>query len=515
MPLKLIFKFEKAPGLFCLKDAGNFLTLENKKDKDSSTKERVKMKSLGKFIVVFLLSLVLFNYRPILAKTVNYPPQILTISASKTVVTSGESITLSAKAYDKNKDKIYYEWTVNGSSADKGKFSSTRAAKVTWTAPKVTGDTYFTIKVKVYDSKKAAAYKSIKIQVKPKTLTQLFKELKDSTVLITTGSGLGSGFIISSDGRILTCYHVIKGEKQAFVTLANGTKYEVVSLERYDPENDWAIIKINARNLKPVALTTKLPEVGEQVFTIGNPQGLSWSMASGIVSSNNREIDGKSYLQITAPVNPGNSGGPLFNMKGEVIGIINMKLNGSEGLNFAIPYNTVAENMNTAFVVNASLAEVFSDETFQAGIDELVKALNEGNYDYLNPLIIGSLNIGRVQYENGTWTEDNIGVVHYGIDIIVNYRQFLAIYQNHLESPNFNNDMSDFARTLTEKFSNYLGTQTFDVWFRVYEDLDQMPTENLVPAKYLTPNNGKYTVDWYFYGARSSFNVFTENWPQN
>ncbi|NYE57773.1 S1C family serine protease [Carboxydothermus ferrireducens] len=470
------------------------------------------MKFRGKFIVVFLLSLVLFNYRPVLAKTVNYPPQILTISASKTVVTSGESITLSAKAYDKNKDKIYYEWTVNGSSSDKGRFSSTRAAKVTWTAPKVTGDTYFTIKLKVYDSKKAAAYKSIKIQVKPKTLTQLFKELKDSTVLITTGSGLGSGFIISSDGRILTCYHVIKGEKQAFVTLANGTKYEVVSLERYDPENDWAIIKINARNLKPVALTTKLPEVGEQVFTIGNPQGLSWSMASGIVSSNNREIDGKSYLQITAPVNPGNSGGPLFNMKGEVIGIINMKLNGSEGLNFAIPYNTVLQNMNTAFVVNAPLAEVFSDETFQAGIDELVKTLNEGNYDYLNPLIIGSTNFGRVTYENGTWVDENTGAVHYGIDVVVNYQQFLKIYLNHQVNADFNNDWSILARTLTEKFSNYLGIPAFYVWFRVYEDLDQMPTENLVPAKYITPNNGKYTVDWYFYEAVSSFNDFSEKW---
>ncbi|GAV22402.1 S1C family serine protease [Carboxydothermus pertinax] len=473
------------------------------------------MKSWKKFIVVFLFSLVTFNSSPIFAKAGNYPPQIIAIYASKTVVTSGESIALSAKAYDKNKDKIYFEWTIKGSNSDKGKFSSTSAAKVTWTAPKVTGDTYFTIQLKVYDSKKAAAYKSIKIQVKPKTLTQLFKELKDSTVLITTGSSLGSGFIISSDGRILTCYHVIKGEREAYVTLANGTKYEVASLERYDPENDWAIIKINARNLKPVALTTKLPEVGEQVFTIGNPQGLSWSMASGIVSSDNREIDGKTYLQITAPVNPGNSGGPLFNMKGEVIGIINMKLQESEGLNFAIPYNTVSKNMNTAFLVNASLAEVFSDEAFQTGINELVKGLNEGNYDFFNPLVIGSTNFGRVKYENGTLVEDNTGVVYYGINIIVNYRQFLEIYQNHLESQDFNYYMNIFAKTLTEEFSNYLGTKTFDVWFRVYEDLDQMPTENLVPAKYITPNNGKYTVDWYFYGARSSFNDFSEQWFQD
>jgi len=467
------------------------------------------MKIAGKIITVVGLILLLLSYEPVLAKTVNYAPKIVSLSASKKVATSGEKITLTVKAYDQNKDKIYYEWSASGS---KGSFSSKTSTRVTWTAPLVTSETTVTIKLKAYDKKKASSYKTLQIKVKPKSLSQLFKELKDSSVLITSNSGLGSGVVISADGRILTCYHVIKGAVRADVGLADGRWFNVVKLESYDPEHDWAVININAAGLKPVKLTTKLPQVGEQVFTIGNPQGLSWSMASGIVSSNDRLLNGNNYLQITAPVNPGNSGGPLFNRKGEMVGIVNMKLSDSEGLNFAIPYKTVVENKDNVLVFNAPLEEVFSPEAYQERIDNAVNELNNQEVDYLNPLMIGDIDFGRVTYENGIWDDDS-GQTHYGIDIVVDYQQFLSIYGSHLDEQGFDESMTFFSSTLVKFLSDYFGIPEMEIWFRVRDTLSGYPEDGIIPESSITDHgDGTYTVDWYFYKAVESGDDFKDNW---
>ncbi|NYE57122.1 S1C family serine protease [Carboxydothermus ferrireducens] len=471
------------------------------------------MQKLKKLIgVIIVISFLLFQTEVVLAGSKNYPPSITSFFASKTVIYSGETITLSVKAKDKNKDKIYFEWSVAGNGSETGKLSSRTSSKVTWTAPKVLTDTYFNIKLKVYDSKKAAVYKTVKILVKPKTLSQLFEELKSSSVVVATPGGTGSGVVISPDGRILTCYHVIKGQNRAEVILANGEKYSVEKLERYDYINDWAIIKINAKNLKSVSLTTKLPDVGHQIFTIGNPRGLGWSISSGIVSSSDREIYGNKYIQITAPVNPGNSGGPLFNMKGELVGIINMKLADSEGLNFAIPCKTILDNLEKAMFKDAPLYDVFNDTSYKEQINSLVDFLNNGNHENFNPLVIGSTNYGRVLYQNGIYVDNETGLIMYGVDIIVNYNQFRLMYLNHLINNEFNNSFSFFSYYFTKTFSDAIGTTTFDLWYGVYDELDYMPTDNLVPAENIKYVNGKYVVDWYFYYARSGFNNFEEKW---
>ena len=169
--------------------------------------------------------------------------------------------------------------------------------------------------------------------------------------------GAGSGVIISSDGNIITCAHVIDGASTITVKTADGTSYTAKTVGS-DSQTDIAVIKIDATELSPAVIgdSSKLV-VGEQAIAVGNPLGeLGGTVTNGIISALERQvkIDGTTYtlLQTSAAINPGNSGGALFNGSGELIGIVNAKESGSsiEGLGFAIPINSamsVAEDLIT------------------------------------------------------------------------------------------------------------------------------------------------------------------------
>jgi hypothetical protein len=161
----------------------------------------------------------------------------------------------------------------------------------------------------------------------------------------------GSGFLISSDGKILTNYHVIDHALSGTVTLNDKTKYDIVSVLGYSKtdDKDLAVIKINASNLPFCSLgNSDNVQVGESVVAIGSPLGLKETqntVSNGIIS----KIWDNGIIQTTAPVSPGCSGGPLFNMKGEVIGVIEAKYPGGENLNLAVPINwlkTVDTSLN-------------------------------------------------------------------------------------------------------------------------------------------------------------------------
>ena len=167
--------------------------------------------------------------------------------------------------------------------------------------------------------------------------------------------GQGSGFIIDSDGHILTNNHVIAGARQVEVTLWNKKKYraEVIGTDR---QKDLAVIQIPAKNLTALTLgDSKSLEVGQKVYAIGNPFGLNGTMTRGIISSirSVRGPEGSAIdqaIQTDAAINPGNSGGPLLNSRGEVIGINSMILTGgaeqSAGVGFAIPINSAKAVLN-------------------------------------------------------------------------------------------------------------------------------------------------------------------------
>lgn len=165
-----------------------------------------------------------------------------------------------------------------------------------------------------------------------------------------TQEGAGSGVIVTANGYIVTNNHVIEDADNISVRLKNSEIYEA-TLIGTDPENDIAVIKIEAEDLTVATLgDSDTLQVGELAVAIGNPLGtLGGSVTDGIISALDREItiDGETMrlLQTNAAVNPGNSGGGLFNAKGELIGIVNAKSSGTnvEGLGFAIPINSVKQ----------------------------------------------------------------------------------------------------------------------------------------------------------------------------
>ena len=162
----------------------------------------------------------------------------------------------------------------------------------------------------------------------------------------------GTGFIVSEDGYILTNYHVIElaaqNDKDVNVILYDGTRY-TASIVGYEKYNDVAVLKIDANGLKPVSFgNSDSLSVGDLVYAVGNPLGeLDFSMSTGHVSALDRAITSDesgvaiNMFQIDAAVNSGNSGGPVYNAAGEVVGIVTAKYasTGVEGLGFAIPIN--------------------------------------------------------------------------------------------------------------------------------------------------------------------------------
>ena len=172
-----------------------------------------------------------------------------------------------------------------------------------------------------------------------------------------TSAAAGSGFVITENGYILTNYHVVENANEITVTFVDGKTYPATYVGG-EEGNDIAVIKIEAEGLTPVVLgSSDNMRVGEQVLTIGNPLGeLTFTETAGIISALNRTItmsDGRkiNMIQTDCAINSGNSGGPLFNLHGEVIGVVSAKYSGSgssdsasvEGLGFAIPIDDVAD----------------------------------------------------------------------------------------------------------------------------------------------------------------------------
>ena len=163
-------------------------------------------------------------------------------------------------------------------------------------------------------------------------------------------TGVGSGFIIDSNGTILTNYHVVGDAEKISVTLSDGSRHDAKVIGK-DQKTDIAVIKIDAgRDLPAVTLgDSDRLEVGEWVVAIGNPFGLDHTVTSGIVSAKGRQIGAGPYdnfIQTDASINPGNSGGPLLNLRGEVVGIntaIFSQSGGNIGIGFAIPTNSVKD----------------------------------------------------------------------------------------------------------------------------------------------------------------------------
>ncbi len=159
---------------------------------------------------------------------------------------------------------------------------------------------------------------------------------------------LGSGFVVASNGTVVTNAHVIEGASRILVTLSNGEELEAEVLG-FDRDSDLAVLKVAGHGLTAVALGSSADlMIGETVIAIGNPLGLSNTVTTGVLSARGRTVPAESgerlftdFLQTDASINPGNSGGPLVNLDGDVIGINTAIVAGAEGIGFAIPADRV------------------------------------------------------------------------------------------------------------------------------------------------------------------------------
>lgn len=175
------------------------------------------------------------------------------------------------------------------------------------------------------------------------TAQEIAKKAFGSTVLLVMEDAngqplsLGSGFLVR-DGEIASNLHVVEGAARGYAKLVGQkTKYDIEGITAIDPQRDLVVLKISALGLPVLSLgNSDAVQVGEPVYAVGNPQGLEGTFSQGIVSSI-REVGTDKLLQITAPISPGSSGGPVLNGKGEVIGVSVATFRGGQNLNFAIP----------------------------------------------------------------------------------------------------------------------------------------------------------------------------------
>ncbi|MBA7535700.1 hypothetical protein ES705_27958 [subsurface metagenome] len=213
------------------------------------------------------------------------------------------------------------------------------------------------------------------------SLPALIKRINPSVVIVFAYDDkgeflqLGSGFFISQNGDIITNYHVIQGASSAEIKTADEKTYPITYIVARDEQSDiiHLSVDISSKYVRPLSLSTTVPEVGEKIIVYGSPLGLEKTVSDGIVSAI-REVPGYGKLiQITAPISPGSSGSPVLNMNGEVIGIATFQFIEGQNLNFAIPSERIA-NLSLTKENKASITEdLFEQESKLPSIFDIIK----------------------------------------------------------------------------------------------------------------------------------------------
>lgn len=230
---------------------------------------------------------------------------------------------------------------------------------------------------------------TIEIDTAPLDPQKIYKDALTYTCEIVTydstgeAYALGSGFVYASNGLIVTNYHVIQGAHSIVVEL-NSVKYTVESVAAYDRQADLAVLKIPASGLKAADLATSGYKVGDPAYALGSSQGLTGTFSQGMITYASRVIDGVTYIQHDAALSSGNSGGPLINQFGEVIGVNSFTYEDSQNLNFAV---AVSELSRLSFGNPVPVAD-FWEQSGGAAFEELIHLVETEGTEYADRLTI-------------------------------------------------------------------------------------------------------------------------------
>ena len=164
----------------------------------------------------------------------------------------------------------------------------------------------------------------------------IYKNLINSTVTIETDNNIGSGFFVGPN-IIATNFHVIDNTENAYCVISNSSlRHRIDGYLAVDKNVDLVLLKVSSIDMPSVKLSPSKVIVGQKIFVIGSPKGLSATISEGIISAL-RDVEGNKIIQMTAPISPGSSGGPVFNSSGELVGISVSQIRDGQNLNFAIP----------------------------------------------------------------------------------------------------------------------------------------------------------------------------------
>lgn len=335
-------------------------------------------------------------------------------------------------------------------------------------------------------------------------LTELAEKLSNQVVSITTfdaklkAIATGSGVIVSASGEILTNYHVI--EDAYYISVYTSEReYQTSTVLSVDKARDLALIKIDAKNLQAVNIgDSTSAKMGESIITLGSPLGFSNTLSTGVISNKSRVVDGSEFIQITAPIDHGNSGGGLFNSKGELIGIITAKVESSANINLAIPAKDVTlflKQERKAIELPLEYSEI--SEAVLQKLNKLQSLLDDNDI-----LIIGNQEY-EVMWDVFYETEEG----SYSI---------VAMFQ----------DYDRFVQLMDLQYSSYPEDMIGDMMFYVADDLvyEQLKIDELfiifgvedrikykptdIPADYYEYSYGSYNV---YYPFAMSFYEHTAN----
>ncbi len=230
------------------------------------------------------------------------------------------------------------------------------------------------------------------------------KQYWNSVVLIVTQDAnrqslaIGSGLIVEN-GKVVTNYHVIEGAKYAYALSASGSKYTIDGLFGTDQKNDLALLSAPGIPKSTVNLSRDSIQIGQRIYAIGNPEGLSNSISEGIVSGK-RTFNGANLIQITAPISPGSSGGPIVDDRGQVIGIAVGAITSGQNLNFAIPVSLMLPMLSKTALTALSVPMRKSTVTTSSSTTNIADGMRVVELDYSCPWDNGDCELKGVSIHN-------------------------------------------------------------------------------------------------------------------